>query len=147
MTRGCEAAANMQATGKPAFGGPQARQVTERGRWLSAAAGRLEIRWAEGGSDNRHDRVGRPVDVGGGEAQKAKAGVDQSVLAAAVLQQAFAVGSSISELRTANDHACPGGDAGGLGDGDLDRITGRQVEAWSHAAVWPENTAATGRRR
>lgn len=34
-----------------------------------------------------------------------------------------------SELRTANDHACPGGDAAGLGDGDLDGITGRQVEA------------------
>ena len=95
MTRGCEAAANMQATEKPPFGGPQRRQVTEGGRWLSAAGGRLEIRWAEGGSDNRHDRVGRPVDVGGSEAQKAKAGVDHSVLAAVVLKHAFAVGASV----------------------------------------------------
>lgn len=48
-----------------------------------------------------------------------------------------------SELRTANDHACPGGDAAGLGDGDLDGITGRQVAPWRCLRVRPACRAST----
>jgi hypothetical protein len=60
--------------------------------------------------DLRYDDVGLTMDVGGGETQEAKAGVDEQVLPAVVLNEALAVIAPVifdNESRRRVIEVCP----------------------------------------
>src|SRR2546428_13891414 len=98
-----------------------ARDATIRAR-MAVSRPRCALR-TEGVTHLRRDRIGSPVHVRCSEAEQAKAGTDEAVLPAAVLNQPIAVVSTVvfdRQALKAEQHGWAAqGTAGSLTDGKL----------------------------